>query len=276
MVSTALLSESARQCKPVCVLGSALATVIRRTLSPCGSQGLGRRRCRSSWAGAGRLAVHRLTRMDSQIEYKFPDWAETSAKNWELACSRGLSLSLTPRVFIHPIPGYPGEGAASAVSSGKLPSLSRLHRRHAAALPWFCEGMRPPKSSALCALWARPAREPGDGTALSHLAEPPAAQEPGQPDLVSEPSLSPKNASFVDLTGTLQTTLFLTGFCTGYEPGEHVVKRELGHVFTWVYFIIFLSWCSTLFYLIQKCLWQLDGHFSACEKSKEIKNLWGA
>lgn len=74
---------------------------------------------------------------------------------------------------------------------------------------------------------------------------------PGKAGLVSEPLLSLKHAGFVDLTGSLQTTLVLTGFCRGYEPRERGVKRELGHVFTWVYFILFLSWCSTFFYLLE-------------------------
>lgn len=95
----------------------------------------------------------------------------------------------------------------------------------------------------------------------------------GESNLVSEPLFSLKQAGFVDFKGTLQTTLFLIGICRGYEPGEYVVKRELGHVFTWLHFILFLSRCSTLFYLLQKCLWQLDRHFSACKKSKGIKSL---
>lgn len=95
----------------------------------------------------------------------------------------------------------------------------------------------------------------------------------GEPDLVSEPLFSLKQARFVDFKGKLQTTLFLIGIHRGYEPGEHVVKREVGHVFTWFHFILFLSQCSTLFYLLRKCLQQLDRHLSACKKSKEIKSL---
>lgn len=96
-----------------------------------------------------------------------------------------------------------------------------------------------------------------------------------EPDLVSESLFSLKQARFVDLKGTLQTTLFLVGICRGYEPGEHVVKRELSHVFTWFHLVLFLARCSTLFYMLRKCLRQLDRHFSACKKSKEIRSLRG-
>lgn len=77
-----------------------------RTLSPCGSQEgrLGRERCGGQlasppgwlrWgrqAGRAQINLHRV----SQIECKFPDWAETSANSSELACSTGLSLFVTP------------------------------------------------------------------------------------------------------------------------------------------------------------------------------------
>lgn len=97
----------------------------------------------------------------------------------------------------------------------------------------------------------------------------------GEPDLVSEPLFSLKRARFVDLKGTLQTTLFLIGISRGYEPGEHVVKRELGHVFTWFHFILFLSRCSTLFHLLQKCLRQLDRRFLHVRNLKKLKVFEG-
>lgn len=56
----------------------------------------------STGAGAGGLAVHRLTRTEPQIEYKFPDWAETSANSWELACSAACPrswLRVCPSLF---------------------------------------------------------------------------------------------------------------------------------------------------------------------------------
>lgn len=187
---------------------------------------------------------------------------------------------------------HPGERAVSPVSFMQLSLLWHSHARHVATLPWLSEQGRGCRTAVtLCTCPPSPSgkwcRNPGMRTSvrsaeavLFHLAlctkraradtRRTAAHSLSKGDLVSEPLFSLKQARFVDLKGTLKTTLFLIGICRGYEPREHVVKRELGYVFTWFHFILFLSRCSTLFYLLWKCLQQLDRHFSACKKSKEI------